>query len=86
MGYEFIEESRVGIVAYDVSIKNIEERKKKAIKYKTMKMAQQRLGVGGNVIKNAADKRLRIYSPNLDKELAIRYLKNEERRNVSKKL
>ena len=86
MGYEFIEESRVGIVAYDISIKNIDERKKKAIKYKTMKMAQQRLGVGGNVIKNAADKKLRIYSPNLDKELAIRYLKDEERRTLSKKL
>lgn len=86
MGYEFIEEQRVGIIAYDVSIKDIEERKKKAIKYKTMKMAQQRLGVGGNVIKNAADKRLRIYSPNLDKELAIRYMKDEERRTLSKKL
>lgn len=86
MGYEFIEEQRVGIIAFDVSIKDIEERKKKAIKYKTMKMAQQRLGVGGNVIKNAADKRLRIYSPNLDKELAIRYMKDEERRTLSKKL
>jgi hypothetical protein len=86
MGYEFIEESRVGIIAYDISIKDIEERKEKAIKYKTMKMAQQRLGIGSNVLKNAAEKRLRIFSPSLNKELAIRYLKHEERRSTSKKL
>lgn len=86
MGYEFIEESRIGIVAYDISIKNIEERKDKALKYKTIKLAQQRLGIGNNVIKNAAEKRLRVFSPNLNKELAIRYLKDEKRRINTKKL
>lgn len=86
MGYEFIEEQRVGIIAYDVSIKDIEERKNKALKYKTMKMAQQRLGIGGNVLKNAAEKKLRIFSPSLNKEYAIRYMKDEERRTLSKKL
>lgn len=86
MGYEFIEESRIGIVAYDISIKNINERKDKALKYKTIKLAQQRLGVGNNVIKNAAEKRLRVFSPNLNKELAIRYLKDEKRRINTKKL
>lgn len=75
MGFEFIEESRVGIVAYDVSIKDLETRKQKAIKYKTIKLATQRLGVGFNAIKNAADKRGRVFSPNLNKELAIRYAK-----------
>jgi|DEB19_MinimDraft_3_1074340.scaffolds.fasta_scaffold04420_9 hypothetical protein len=86
MGYEFIEDSRIGIIAYDISIKNIDERKKKAITYKTIKLATQRLGIGNNVIKNAAEKRLRVYSPNLDKELAIRYHKDEKRRINSKKL
>ena len=75
MGYEFIEESRVGIVAYDVSIENLEERKKKAVQYKTIKLATQRLGVGFNAIKLAADKRGRVFSHNLNKELAIRYSK-----------
>lgn len=74
MGYEFIEDSRVGIIAYDISIEDLEERKDKAYKYKTMKLAEQKLGVGYNVIKNAAQKRLRIYSPFLEKELAIRYM------------
>jgi hypothetical protein len=86
MGYEFIEESRIGIIAYDISIKNIEERKQKAITYKTIKLATQRLGIGNNVIKNAAEKRLRVYSPSLDKELAIRYHKDEKRRSNTKKL
>lgn len=75
MGYEFIEHSRVGVIAYDVSIINLEERKEKAYKFSTLKLASQRLGVGHNVIKNAASKRLRIFSPSLNKELAVRYTK-----------
>lgn len=75
MGYEFIEESRIGVVAYDVSIKDISKRKEMSLKYKTLKLAEQRLGIGYNVIKNAATKRLRVYSPILKKELAIRYIK-----------
>ena len=75
MGYEFIEESRIGVVAYDVSIKDVDKRKEMSLKYKTLKLAEQRLGIGHNVIKNAAQKRLRVYSPILKKELAIRYSK-----------
>lgn len=73
MGYEFIEESRIGVIAYDVSITDIEERKSKAIVFSTMKLATQRLDVGFNVIKRAADNRKRIYSPSYKKEFAIRY-------------
>lgn len=75
MGYEFIEDSRVSVIVYDVSISDIEERKKKAVKYSTLKLAEQRLGIGYTAIKNAATKRNRIYSPLLDKEVAIRYVK-----------
>jgi hypothetical protein len=60
---------------YDVSISDIEERKKKAVKYSTLKLAEQRLGIGYTAIKNAATKRSRIYSPLLEKEVAIRYVK-----------
>lgn len=75
MGYEFIEDSRVSVIVYDVSISDIEERKKKAVKYSTLKLAEQRLGIGYTAIKNAATKRNRIYSPLLEKEVAIRYVK-----------
>lgn len=75
MGYEFISDSRVGVVAYDVSITDIEERKEKAYKFSTLKLASQRLGVGHNALKHAASKRSRIFSPLLNKELAIRYTK-----------
>jgi hypothetical protein len=75
MGYEFIEDSRVSVMVYDVSISDIEERKKKAVKYSTLKLAEQRLGIGYTAIKNAATKRSRIYSPLLEKEVAIRYVK-----------
>jgi hypothetical protein len=75
MGYEFIEESRVGLTAYDVSIKDIEERKTKALVFKSMKLATQRLNVHLNSLKRAADNRSRIYSPSYEKEFAIRYTK-----------
>jgi len=75
MSYEFITESRVGIVAYDISIKNLEERKEKAIVYPSIKNAQQKLGLNFGVIKHAAGNRGRVYSPNYEKELAIRYAK-----------
>lgn len=75
MGYEFIEDSRVGVIVYDISISNIDERKSKAVKYKTLKLAEQRLGIGYTAIKTAATNRKRIYSPLLDKEVAIRYVK-----------
>lgn len=75
MGYEFIEDSRVSVIVYDVSISDIEERKRKAVKYNTLKLAEQKLGIGYTAIKNAATKRSRIYSPFLEKEVAIRYVK-----------
>lgn len=75
MGYEFIEESRIGVTAYDVSIKDIEERKKKALVFGTMKLATQRLNVHFTVLKRAADGRKRIFSPAYQKEFAIRYTK-----------
>jgi hypothetical protein len=75
MGYEFIEDSRVAVMVYDVSISDINERKEKAVKYATLKLAEQRLGLGYTAIKNAANKRTRIYAPNLDKEVAIRYVR-----------
>lgn len=75
MGYEFIEDSRVSVIVYDISISDIEERKKKAVKYATLKLAEQKLGIGYTAIKNAATKKSRIYAPMLDKEVAIRYVK-----------
>lgn len=72
MGYEFIDESRVTILAYDLSIEDLEERRKKAVEFKTLKLAQQKLIIGQNVIKNAIRQKKRVYSKELDKEFALR--------------
>ena len=72
MGYEFIDESRVTILAYDLSIEDIQERRAKAIEFKTLKLAQQKLIIGQNVIKNAIRQKKRVYSKELDKEFALK--------------
>ena len=73
MDYGFIEEQRVSILAYDISIADIEERKKKAIEFKTLKLAEQKLGVGQHVLKNALKNKGRVFSTLHEKEYAIRY-------------
>lgn len=73
MDYAFIDEQRVTILAYDVSIADIEERKKKAIEFKTLKLAEQKLGVGQHVLKSALKNRGRVYSTLFEREYAIRY-------------
>jgi hypothetical protein len=72
MAYAFIDEQRVSILAYDVSIADIEERKKKAIEFKTLKMAEQKLGVGQHLLKTALKNRGRVYSTLYEKEYAVR--------------
>ena len=75
MGYEFIDDSRVPVIVLDISILSLEERRKKAVKYNTLKLASSKLGLSYNVIKSAIEKRKRIFSPILNKEIAIRYTK-----------
>ena len=41
MAYAFIDEQRVSILAYDVTIADLAERRKKAIEFKTLKLADQ---------------------------------------------
>ena len=72
MGYEFIDDSSVTILAYDLSIKDVNLRKENAIEYKTLKIAQQKLGVGQHVMKTALKNRGRVYSTLYDKEFALR--------------
>ena len=71
-GYTFIVDSAVTVLAYDVSIVDIEERKKRAMEFKTLKIAQQKLGVGQNALKTAIKNRSRVFSPLMEKEYAIR--------------
>jgi hypothetical protein len=78
MGYEFIIDSRVPIVAYDVSFDDLEERQSKAVVYDTIKLASQRLCVDSEIIKYAASHRKRVYSPAFDKEFAVRYSKPKQ--------
>jgi hypothetical protein len=74
-GYDFILEDRVPVIVFDVTIVDIDERKKKAVTYDTMKMASQRLQITHKAMTIAIRKRRRIYSPVLQKEIAIRYKK-----------
>ena len=74
-GYDFIIEDRIPIVIYDVSIENLEERRKKAIEYKSMKSASQNLSLNYTTIRRSIINRTRVYSPKLDKTIAIRYKK-----------
>lgn len=72
MAYTFIDEQRVSILAYDTTIADITERRKKAIEFKTLKIAEQKLGVGQNTIKTALRNKGRVYSTLFDKEFALR--------------
>lgn len=74
-GYDFIIEDRIPIVIYDVSIENLEDRRKKAIEYKSMKSASQNLSLNYTTIRRSIINRTRVYSPKLDKTIAIRYKK-----------
>lgn len=75
IGYDFILEDRVPVVVFDVSIVDMEERKKKAVTYETMKRASQCLQITYKSMSLAIRNRRRIYSPVLEKEVAIRYKK-----------
>lgn len=72
MGYEFIDHSRVSIIAYDMTIPDLETRKKKAIEYKTLKLAEQKLGVGQHILKTALKNRGRVFSTLFEREFAVR--------------
>lgn len=71
--YIFIDDQRVPILAYDVSIEDISERRSKVMEFKTLKIAEQKLGVGQNVLKSALRKKSRVFSTLYDKEFAIRF-------------
>ncbi len=71
--YVFIDDQRVPILAYDVTIVDISDRRKNAMEFKTLKIAEQKLGVGQNVLKNAIRKKGRVFSTLYQKEFAVRF-------------
>jgi hypothetical protein len=71
-GYQFIHEDKIPVIVYDVSIEDMEERRKKAKTYASMKKAAQALGISDNGVKYCVSKRKRIFSPHLGREVAIR--------------
>jgi hypothetical protein len=73
--YIFIDDQRVPVLAYDVTIADINDRRKNAMEFKTLKIAEQKLGVGQNVLKNAIRKKGRVFSTLYQKEFAIRFKK-----------
>lgn len=74
-GYDFIMEDRVPVIIYDVSIEDIEKRRQMAKTYDTMKKTCQVLQVSQKALHLAIKKRSRIFSPALQKEVAVRYKK-----------
>ena len=70
--FQWIDEAALGVLAYDISIKDIEERKKKVLDFKTLKLAEQKLGVGQHILKLALKKKGRVYSTLYEKEFAVR--------------
>jgi len=62
------------IAVYDMSIKDVAERKKKRIVYDSAKKASAKIGISETVIKRVAKNRERIYSEKLEKEIAIRHI------------
>jgi hypothetical protein len=79
--YVFIDDQRIPILAYDVSITDLELRKSKVIEFKTLKIAEQKLGVGQNVLKLAIKKKGRVFSTLYQKEFAIRFKPSKKNKN-----
>jgi hypothetical protein len=74
-GYDFIIEDRVPVIVYDVSIENIEDRRSSAKIYESMKKASQVLQIRQMKLIRAIKNKKRIFSPYLQKEIAVRYQK-----------
>lgn len=74
-GYDFIIEDRVPVIVYDVSIENIEDRRSRAKIYESMKKASQVLQIRQMKLIRAIKNKKRIFSPYLQKEIAVRYQK-----------
>jgi hypothetical protein len=70
--FDLITGDRVPVLVYDVSIENLEDRKKAVVSYDTIKQASQALGLSYNVIKSSITSRKRVYSPMLKKDVAVR--------------
>jgi hypothetical protein len=71
--HDYIVDETVPVIVYDVSIEDMEERRKKAKVYPSMKRASQMLSLSYNVIKASIKSRKRVFSPRLQKDVAIRY-------------
>lgn len=70
--FDLITGDRVPVLVYDVSIENLEDRKKAVVSYDTIKQASQALGLSYNIIKSSITSRKRVYSPMLKKDVAVR--------------
>lgn len=70
--FDLITGDRVPVLVYDVTIENLEDRKKAVVSYDTIKQASQALGLSYNVIKSSITSRKRVYSPMLKKHVAVR--------------
>jgi len=71
--HEYIVDESVPVIVYDVTIEDMQERRQRAVTYESIKRASQMLSLSYNVITASIKSRRRVYSPRLEKEVAIRY-------------
>jgi len=67
-------ENKFKVAVYDMSLKDLAERKKKRVEYDSTRKASSKLGISENVVKRVAKNKEKIYIEKLKKTIAIRHI------------
>jgi hypothetical protein len=67
-------ENKFRVAVYDISIKDLTERKNNRIEYDSARKASSKLGISENIIKRVAKNKENIYIEKLKKTIAIRHI------------
>jgi len=67
-------ENKFKVAVYDMSLKDLAERKEKRVEYDSTRKASSKLGISENVVKRVAKNREKIYIEKLKKTIAIRHI------------
>jgi hypothetical protein len=67
-------ENKFRIAVYDMSLKDLAERKRKRVEYDSTRKASCKLGISETVVKRIAKNREKIYIEKLKKTIAIRHI------------
>jgi len=67
-------ENKFKVAVYDMSLKDLAERKEKRVEYDSTRKASSKLGISENVVKRVAKNKEKIYIEKLKKTIAIRHI------------